>query len=415
MDDKIKRHADLMDERYSRLAVYDFEGEDIVDNVKNVVVILSSSRAGSSLFKEVLSRHPQVISLSGEEEPYYTVTKNGFPFSSTNSDSFTEINNIDGVRSLLIRGCGTYTEEPLCISDMLEAWYDRFTLQFPRTDFWMDNFNKVFTKSYRPNLSTYMFDGDYELHTQMFLKELLGDKAGYYDMISSKMPFTEEVKVEEPPFVVPGRKRRIRDLEELKDKVLLFKTPQNCYRIGVFEKLFPKANIKYIHLTRGFAQTVNGLIDGWLDDRGFFAHDMSLIDEPLGIKGYSDVKPYGKEWWKFDLPPSWKQYKDEYLTNVVVHQWHSAHKAILESKVSAYRIKFEDFLQDKQNVLNDVLSHIGIDNFKIDKLPVVMATEKPEPYRWKKREHDILCLAKKDKVRDMMYDLGYSLEPKDWR
>lgn len=415
MDFRIEKHGDLMDEICVRLSTDIFDSGEIIDNVKNVVVILSSSRAGSSLFKEVLSRHPQIVSLAGEEEPYYTVTKNGFPFSSTDSDSFSKINNIDEVRNLIIRGCGTYTEKPLRISDMLGAWYDRFTLQFPGADFWMDNFNKVFTKSYRPNLRTYTFDGDYELHTQIFLKELLGEKSGYYDIIPSKTLFDEVNKIEEPPFVVPGRKRPVEDLKELNDKVLLFKTPQNCYRIGLFEKLFPKANIKYIHLTRGFAQTVNGLIDGWLDKTGFFAHDLSIIDESLSIKGYSDVRSFGDRWWKFDLPPNWRQYKSEYLTNVVVHQWHSAHKAILDSKVSTHRIKFEDFLQDKQNVLNDVLSYIGIDDFKVDKLPVVMATDKPKPYRWKKREHDILCLAKKDKVKDMMYDLNYSLEPKDWR
>jgi hypothetical protein len=62
------------------------------EKVKNVAVILCGSRNGSSLLKTILSKSQDVAYLSGEEEPFYILSRNGFPFTS-NSDSFNTIEN----------------------------------------------------------------------------------------------------------------------------------------------------------------------------------------------------------------------------------------------------------------------------------------------------------------------------------
>ena len=68
------------------------------ENVKQVCVILTSSRGGSSLLKEVLSRNDQIVSLPGEEEPYYIMTRNVFPFGSE-SDG---IQKLKGKKTILL-------------------------------------------------------------------------------------------------------------------------------------------------------------------------------------------------------------------------------------------------------------------------------------------------------------------------
>ena len=55
---------------------------DLNKKVKRVAVILTGSRSGSSLMKTVVSRSNDVAYLSGEEEPFFILSGNGFPWSS---------------------------------------------------------------------------------------------------------------------------------------------------------------------------------------------------------------------------------------------------------------------------------------------------------------------------------------------
>ena len=65
---------------------------DLNKHVKRVAVILTGSRSGSSLMKTIVSRSNDVAYLSGEEEPFYILSGNGFPWSS-DSDGFENIKN----------------------------------------------------------------------------------------------------------------------------------------------------------------------------------------------------------------------------------------------------------------------------------------------------------------------------------
>jgi len=184
----------------------------------------------------------------------------------------------------------------------------------------------------------------------------------------------------------------------------------------MFEELFPNANIKYLHMTRGFAQSVNGLMDGWLHNKGFFAKNVSIRDYELNIKGYSDVKPYGKKWWKFDMPPNWKDTIDLSLEEVCLNQWASAHEYALttSSNLNYMNMKFEDFLQNPQQIMNKVTDFIGISPISISNLPLVMITNKPKRYRWHKRKDIIRNLANRSRVNSLMSDLGYTMEENTW-
>jgi len=380
---------------------------DLNKRVKRVAVILTGSRSGSSLMKTVVSKSNDVAYLSGEEEPFFILTGNGFPWSS-DSDGFNTVKNKQKLLDNLFNDLGI-NDKVFNVSKTVQDWRNRILLQFPDID--SDTIDYLLPKYVS---KFYTEETDYTEASQKLLFALFKEKAGLYDICHGSYDFMlQRFKIEEPPFVIPPQRRRFTEAD-IEDKVLVFKTPQDCYRIGIFEELFPNADIKYIHLTRGFAQTINGLIDGWLSDTGFFAHDVSIVNEELNIQGYSDVKPYGKKWWKFDLPPNWKDYKDAPLYEVCLNQWRSAHTHILNSGKQVLHIQFEDFLKDPDKTVKKMTDYLGINEIKLGKIPVVMATEKPEQFRWLKRSALINELAQRSDVKELMSALSYKMEPELW-
>src|SRR4051812_33754905 len=180
---------------------------------ERVISIVSPSRSGSTVIKHALSLHPGVCSLAGEEEPYYKLTHNGYPWH--DSDRFSLANNPDIIRMLISA-------------------------------------------------------------------ELLNDPATRLE----KRQYLQDMHIEETPFVdISKHEYRV-------TPILMLKTPQNCYRRGVLEQIYPKARIQYVRIHRDPRAIVNGLIDGWETPGAF---------EARWIRGKAD-------WWKFDMPPNWGQY-----------------------------------------------------------------------------------------------------------
>ena len=374
------------------------------EKVKKVSVVLTASRTGSSLMKTVLSMSNDVAYLSGEEEPYYIITDNAFPFNS-DSDSFQTIKNTQRVLDLIHQDLGVNTDE-INIKKITADWQQRILLQFPGID---DEAYAMIPTLVKNCYST----NNYKEGTNAFLKALLGRKSGYYDFFNDgKFDFVEDIKIEEPPFVVPGQKRALLE-DDYANKVFVFKTPQDCYRIGIFEQLFPNAEIKYIHLTRGFAQTVNGLMDGWLSDTGFFAHNMDIVDTELKIKDYTDCKRFGNKWWKFDLPPNWRETRDKPLAEVCLNQWMQAHNHIIDSGINKLQIKFENFLLSPKYITKEITDYLGINPIEFTQLPMVMTTEKPANFRWHKRKEEIKNLISPE-VEQLMEKLNYSMSADTW-
>ena len=382
--------------------------------VKKVGVILTSSRGGSSLMKEVLSKSNQFVSLPGEEEPYYLMTKNLYPFGSK-SDEVSYLKNKAAILKMMYNDLGVPVTN-MNISKISKDWQRRLIYQFPEERF---PYVDILVKNCYSTAKTYQ-EG-----TELFLKALHGYKAGYYDVIKNNSDYVEKFKIEEPPYVVPGNKRPLTS-SDFENKTLLFKTPQNYCRYGIFEDMFPNADIKYIHLTRGFAQSINGLMDGWLSDTGFFSYNMDVVEGiELNISGYSDVKRFGKKWWKFDLPNNWYMHTDDDLVGVCANQWWSAHSQILyHGPKDTLKVKFENFLTDKQGVVDSICKYLNMESFHVDDLPQIMITEKPKIFRWHKRKDEIMEVWNAvgfrpntglgSLLRNTMRALGYSTDPETW-
>lgn len=397
--------------------------------VKKVCVVLTGSRNGSSLFKTVMMKSNDIAFLSGEEEPYYFLSFNAYPWNKSDAFGKTIYNQqwlLDDILNEV--GCRptNFKEYHQFEDEYVEAWKNRLPLQMPKVsqadiDRLEKTIREVFVES-RKSDDRWSLDEIAKTIIYRMFKD--SERFGFYDIIPENTKYVDSVdlKLEEPPYVVPGFKLKATD-QDLQEKTLLFKTPQDCYRPGLFEKLFPNAEIKYIHLMRGFAQSVNGLMDGWIYDSGFFAHNMKLegIDD-LKISGYSDndeisVTGNHKSWWNFDLPANWRDFIGAPLHEVCYNQWEQSHLANLKTtdtlKSDQYlRVKFENFLKNPKQELKRITEFLEISDIKIDKLPIVMATNKPSNYRWKKREELIMQLA--PKAEPLMETLGYSMNPKTW-
>jgi len=389
--------------------------------VRRVVVILSGSRGGSSLFKETLASHPRIASLDGELEPLLALSANGFNHNS-DSDCIDSVANRAELASSILDEISFASPEILEPSLLLRKWKNRLALQFP-SHFLDGGAYRRLEQSLQVALSRFdRADHRSEAELQgLILSAVFSDepwRISYYDgnaAPGATFHFDEPLKLEEPPFVVPTLRRRPLALADVPDSVLLFKSPSDAYRIGMYEQLFPNAEVTYLHLTRGFAQSVNGLMDGWLYPLGFFSHDLGKVGCELDIQGYSDRVPFGRKWWKFDLPPNWRMFTRARLEEVCLNQWYSAHEAVLRRGVRALRVSFEDFIASPAAVLKRITDHLGLPAMALPgALPVKMATEPPHPRRWHKRDGMLMELSRRSEVREMMGLLGYPMDPGTW-
>jgi hypothetical protein len=388
--------------------------------VRRVVVILSGSRGGSSLFKETLALHPRIASLDGELDPLLTLSGNGFNQNS-DSDCIEWVANAAELSSSILDEISFASAELLDTELLLRKWKNRLLLQFPSHFLGAEQRLELALEA-----ALNQFDrGDRRSEAELqdlVLRTVFADepwRINYYDgkaVPGASLAFDEALKIEEPPFVVPTLRRRPFGLADVRDSVLLFKSPSDAYRIGMYEQLFPNAEVIYIHLTRGFAQSVNGLMDGWLYPLGFFSHDLSKIGCELAIPGYSDTVAFGRKWWKFDLPCNWRDFTRARLEDVCLNQWYSIHDAILRSGVCTLRLSFEDFIADPAVALKTITDHLGLPAMTLPgALPVKMATEPPRSRRWHKRGPLLLGLGRRPEVSEMMDRLGYRMDPDSWQ
>jgi hypothetical protein len=389
--------------------------------VRRVAVILCGSRGGSSLFKEALALHPRIASLDGEPDPLLALSGNGFNQNS-DSDYIESVANAAEVASAILDEISFASPEILDGRQLLRKWRNRMALQFPTRFLDAHAYHRLEQSLEAALRLVDRSDRRSEAELQrMILSFVFGDepwRIGFYDghaVPGASLSFDEALKIEEPPFVAPTIRRRPFAPADVQDAVLLFKSPSDAYRAGMYERLFPGAQVTYIHLTRGFAQSVNGLMDGWLYPLGFFSHDVSTIGSELAIEGYSDQVSFGRKWWKFDLPRNWKRFTRAKLEEVCLNQWYSVHEAILRRGVCTLRVSFEDFIADPTAVLKQVTDHLGLPGLALPgALPVRMATDPPRPRRWHKRGDMLMGLGRRPDVRDMMGSLGYSMDADAW-
>ncbi|MDP6934562.1 MAG: sulfotransferase [Myxococcota bacterium] len=443
-----------------RLAVLDAEQPaapvcpDFFEQVRNLTLICSSSRGGSSVFTEFLRRSRRMLHFRGEVNAFLVLQRLGWPDSGTGSDQLTADQVPTGDRRLLLErllaeDCGTPTTRldtterrqrfcrDLCI---------RLLLQWPHVEIPHTSVSRALENALAELVTHHGWAeghfGDAQLFHAVFLRELRRDhpevNPHFYDispaLISMFCPHAPVPSgapgpwiLEEPPFVTvcpwePATRDQARTLP------LVVKTPSNAYRLPFFEALVPQAQLNVLHLTRNAAASVNGLVDGWRYATGFFSH---RAPSHLALDGYS--RPgldWSTCWWNYDLPPGWLDLLDTPLVDVCARQWLSAHRFTLEYLRSRdpgspppLRISFEDLLDPHtaRGTLDQVLGWLGIElepslaTRLVGDMPPIMSTHKPRHQRWFRNAEQLERVWKNPEVATIMRELGYGPDPTTWR
>src|SRR6266849_2146890 len=386
--------------------------------VRELVLIASSSRSGSSMLAEFLRRSTSLLHMRAEFNPFLRLVGLAFPLSGTGSDRLDasdwlglpqEQRHVLEDELALDVGypCPCLEDEEQFLRDA--AW--RFAVQWPDIDIdpaaWLATARTVLSTLRRwrvwswksPDVVRFQLELLRELSTKGFVAS-----PWYYDIpghwlrrdLQGPPPkgAPGDVILEEPPFTLPRVWRRPEDAE-VEAKALVIKTPSNAYRTGFLRALFPVARIRVIHLTRNPAASINGLFDGWCH-RGFHSHRMP---EPLQISGYGEDCPNDRWWWKFDLPPGWQTLTHSPLLNVCAFQWNASQVAILDDLEAGQfddyvRIRFESLIGSSE-CRQACLSHLSawlqipfdpaLRRVARDGVEPVAATAPPSPRRWCRR------------------------------
>lgn len=411
-------------------------------DIKNVLVVISASRSGSSLFYHLLASHPATLAPQGEEITFYKLAGLGLIDSVTASHAIpNDITLSSAGRTALaldiLRDSGyPFTpgvDKEFPIDRYLVDAAQRLLLQWPEIDFDCDRLYQTARTTLEQHLRTANgFDaGSYWLD---LLSALIAQgypiNPYYYDLprklIEHRHPTMPHIDgppsaslcLEEPPFIVPTPKI-FPKLGEGASPCLLLKSSSNCYRLEFMQSLYPNAQFSFIHLTRNPAAATNGLMDGWLS-HGFYSQSLAGVSV-LDIKGYTKPQhPWSRYWWNFDSPPGWLDYIDQPLQQVCAFQWYSANKHVLDAiesgTISRYMVtKYEDLLH------TETLQQALIKAFEFAHLPQdawphgyqrpapVMAVNPPGARKWLQRAALILPAIRAANIAAVAHRLDYDI------
>lgn len=413
------------------------------EDVREVILVMSSSRGGSTVFADLLRCSPELLSFRAEINPFLRLNHLDFPESGSRSDALDETHATrlgDWVSVCLsdigwpVQGLPDRESEQRFALEL----YARLVLQWPAVEM---NVGRVldWVSSTLAELRAGHgwvpdeFPDAHRFHA-LFLSKVRSVHPEvnpyYYDikpsLIRRYSPDARppegppgEVILEEPPFITIGPWSRPTEL----DRPLIIKTPSNAYRLPFFRALFPEARLRVLHLTRNPAACVSGLYDGWLH-HGFFSHE---VDQALHIAGYSDLYPaWGRSWWKFDLPPGWESWTERSLLAVCGWQWRSPHDATLDyveaNCLDYLAVRFEDLISPDPLRSRTVARLAEWLNVRPDSLfqalehglPHTMCTQKPRPRRWLERAEMLEPVLRDAPIRHTVERLGYEANRKSW-
>jgi hypothetical protein len=405
-------------ERRSRYA-----SPGLCDEVRDLVVVCSSSRSGSSVFGEVLRRSTDLVTTSAEINPHLTIPVLGAGIDAladpTPLCTTGEGRRIAQEELSLDLGHRAGDVPGAVLADHV-AW--RLTMQWPEEPVdpdlvarWVADVPSVATRD------------------EVLGEVLLRAREAYpsidlrrYDDAPEGVPAADEPDgppaepiVEMTPFVAP-RRWSPATVDDVRGRPTVLATPRNAFRLRLLRSLFPNARLRVVHLTRNPAASINGLRDGWRSS-AFWA---GRVPEGLAIAGHADDRPEARDWWCYDLPPGWRSWTTASLEEVCAFQWRAAQAATVaacdELGLERHIVRFEDVVgapDVRAATLRSLADWLGIDPSPLvagEELPVVMATRPPRPARWRANADVLAGVLGDREVLRWAHELGYGSDPDGW-
>ena len=384
------------------------------ENLREVVLLCSSSRGGSSISTEWLRQHTGLLHLRAEINPLLQRAGLVYPHANS-SDALPLEAGSKSQREILWKelACevGYYHTEALSETDWLQFANDlhvRFQWQWPHqplSRLFMQRAVQVVRERQRLTVSIPSITQFYCELIAHIQRDFPHIDPRWYDIdtrsIDTYFPalgplILPQQIIEEPPFVLISPWKRASPYD-LSTKPLIIKTPSNAYRIPFFRSFFSRQQLKILHLKRQAEHAINGLMDGWMYSRGFHAHWIDSVCIP-----HPDIP---KRLWKYDLPPGWNQLQAAPLHQVCAFQWLQAHRFTLQSRSLSddyHSIWFSELLRHQEEEIGELWRWLHVEPQSISPIramPLVMATCPPRAQRWfSKKEiisqrcaqHDIL-------------------------
>lgn len=426
---------------------------DFRSSVKNLVIIGSSSRGGSSIFTEILRCTRELVHFRAEINPFLLLSGLTYPESGFDSDQLSD-QGWDtpelqrkctqlGQRLAFDAGLADSLDlrEPEIYQRFVADLLWRLVIQWPFVPFDCELLSRMIDETFSEVRRVYKWSEMGFENLQLFHALLLCKinalypevNPYYYDLDPEYIrKYCKHVEprsgppgaflIEEPPFVPIYPWRSVTN-ELLRNCPLIIKTPSNAYRLPFLKRLFPNASVRILHLVRNPGAAINGLYDGWRFN-GFFSHRLS---SELQISGYTDVfSEWGTDYWKFDLPPGWRAYTNRRLEEVCGFQWRSSHQAILDflhnNPVEYLRVRFEDVVGSypaRAECFTRIAQWLGIDPDPLvqaacRELPPVMATSRPRQRRWFRKVELLTPVLDSPPIIQTTERLGYEHCREEW-
>lgn len=156
---------------------------------------------------------------------------------------------------------------------------------------------------------------------------------------------------------------------------MLEKTPKNALRIPFLARVFPEA--LFVYLYRDPRQTLASMIDAWNSGR---------------FRTYPNLPGWDGMPWSLLLTPGWRECRGKPLPDVVVHQWESTTRTLIDdlAALPAGRVTAVDYdalVQAPQREIGRVCDAVG---FRWDRsldgaLPLSRYTlTPPDPLKWRR-------------------------------
>jgi len=396
---------------------------DLAQVVEDVVVVAMPARSGSSWLVETLKQSHDAIHFKGELTPLLRLHGLAVPWERgsealTADDAATAPPRL--LHELSLEAGWPDHHQPHDRHRLVEDTLFRLHLQWPDSDL-INRRSAAIIEQLAATESGPSFDE--ERFTKAVIRELSKVAAldiDFYDFGREPVPYSGALPwralYESPPYLKLAPWQQARP-EDFKGKALIIKSAGDIHRLSFYQRLFPQARLRVIHLARNPAATINGLIDGWRSSKY-----QSFKVGGLAIPGYSDLgEAWRQDWWKFDLAPGWESHRRAPLAEVCAWQWQISQSTIFDwidqHQPETFLLKYEELIDSQGSaaaVVHRLCSWLGIQEPPAASSKIMNASQPPRRYRWHDKRQQIAPVLALGTILPLAQRLGYSPDVDQW-
>lgn len=417
--------------------------EEFRTSVKDLVVIASPFRGGTTLLTELLRGAPDLLHFQAEMQPVLRLAGWTHPDNGTDSERTT---GLTGDVAFLERELGSDIGNPVndwnridwsrYAQDVLWRWI----VQWPMLPLTLAEVEDMVEKA----LADRSADGpdrggDPARAVSLTLLKMLATRfpevnPHYVDVSPAEIdgilpdlprphgPHGDSV-IEFAPLAVPRPWQRA-SRQDVESRTVVTKTPVNVYKMDSLRAFFPDARIRVIHLTRNPGAAISSYREAWLSPWFFNAR----VDTPLDIAGYTGPgRPWSRDWWKLDFPPGWQELTRSPLEEVCAAQWCASHTATFaflaeHQDIDVLRLTYEDLIgtrAERTRAIDDLANWLGTDRSHFMEPAVrgmapMNAITPPKRAKWYGNYEVLRPVLQREDVRALASRMGYSDDMTTW-